>query len=91
MNSSWDPKKDRRNIAHHGLAFADAVKIFEGPTLERVDDRFDYGEVRVYAIGVVNGIEITVIYTDVSRTERRIISAWRAERHEREAYWKTVG
>jgi uncharacterized DUF497 family protein len=91
MNSSWDPKKDRRNIAHHGLAFADAVKIFEGPTLERVDDRFDYGEVRVYAIGVVNGIEITVIYTDVSRTERRIISAWRAERHEREAYWKTLG
>jgi uncharacterized DUF497 family protein len=29
-----------------------------------------------------------VIYTDVSQTERRIISAWRAERHEREAYWR---
>ena len=64
------------------------MKIFEGPTLERVDDRFEYGEVRVYAIGVANGIEITVIFTDVSRTERRIISAWRAERHEREAYWE---
>ena len=44
----------------------------KGPTLERVDDRFEYGEVRVYAIGVVSGIEITVLYTDVSRTERRI-------------------
>ena len=43
------------------------------------------------AIGVVNGIEITVIYTDVSRTERRIISAWRAERYEKETYWKTFG
>jgi uncharacterized DUF497 family protein len=85
------PKKNRRNIAHHGIAFEDAVRIFEGPTLERVDDRFEYGEIRVYAIGVVNGIEITVIYTDVSRTERRIISAWRAERHEREAYWTTFG
>jgi len=91
MSYSWDPKKNRRNVAHHGLAFADAVGIFEGPTLERVDDRFDYGEVRVYAIGVVNGIEITVIYTDVSRTERRIISPWRAERHERETHWKTLG
>ena len=91
MIYAWDPKKNRRNMAHHGVAFEDAVKIFEGPTLERVDDRFEYSEVRVYAIGIVNGIEITVIYTDVSRTERRIISAWRAERHEREAYWKTCG
>jgi uncharacterized DUF497 family protein len=88
MNYTWDPKKNRGNIARHGIAFEDAVKIFEGPTLERVDDRFEYPEVRVYAIGIVSGIEITVIYTDVSRAERRIISAWKAERHEREAYWE---
>ena len=68
--------------------FEDAIRIFEGPTLEKVDDRFDYGETRVYAIGVVSGIEITLIYTDVSESERRIISAWRAERHERKAYWQ---
>jgi uncharacterized DUF497 family protein len=55
-----------------------------------VDDRFDYGEIRVYAIGIVNDLEITLIYTDVSETERRIISAWRAERHEREAYWQSI-
>ena len=41
--------------------------IFEGPTLEKVDDRFDYGEIRVYAIGIVNDLEITLIYTDVRR------------------------
>ena len=88
MSYTWDPKKNRHNLAHHGIAFEDAVKIFEGLTLERVDDRFRYHEGRVYAIGIVNGIEITVIFTDVSRTERRIISAWKAERHEREAYWE---
>ncbi len=82
-----DPKKNRRNVARHVIAFEDAIKIFEGPTVEKVDDRFDYREVRVYAVGVVNGIEITVIYTDVSHSERRIISVWREERHEREAYW----
>jgi len=91
LSYSWDPKKNRRNASLHGIAFEDASRIFEGPTLERVDDRFDYGEVRVYAIGVANGVEITVIYTEVSRTERRIISAWRAERHEREAYWQIFG
>ncbi len=55
--------KNRSNIRRHKLAFEDAQRIFEGPTVERVDDRLDYGEVRVYAIGLVNGLEITVIYT----------------------------
>jgi len=88
VSYTWDPKKNRSNIARQGIAFEDAVRIFEGPTLERVDDRFEYDEVRVYAIDIVDGIEIAVIFTDVSRTERRIISAWKAERHEREAYWE---
>ena len=43
-------------------------------TVERTDDRYDYGEVRIYAIGLVNGIEITVIYTDRDPDERHIIS-----------------
>jgi len=83
-----DREKNRRNIALYGVAFQDVVRIFEGPTLGKIDDRFEYGEVRVYAIGIVSGVEITVIFADVSRTERRIISAWKAERHEREAYWE---
>ena len=86
MNYTWDQRKNRRNIALHGLAFEDAGGIFDGPSLERVDDRFDYGEVRVYANGIAGRLEITVIFTDVSESERRIISAWRAERHERQAY-----
>jgi uncharacterized DUF497 family protein len=88
---TWDAEKNRSNLARHGIAFEDAVKVFGGPTLERLDDRFEYSEVRVYAIGMVNGIEITVIYADVSPADRRIISAWRAERHEREAYWEVFG
>jgi uncharacterized DUF497 family protein len=90
MRYSWDEKKKRSNLRRHGVAFEDAARIFEGPTLDKVDDRFDYGEVRVYAIGVVDGIEITVIYTDRNGDERRIISAWRSEPHERRAYWKAL-
>ena len=74
----------------HGITFEDAVRIFEGPSVERVDDRFDYGEKRVYAAGVVNRLEITVIYTDVDDDERRIISAWRSEPHERRHYWQHI-
>jgi uncharacterized DUF497 family protein len=31
-----------------------------------------------------------VIYADRPGNERRIISAWKAEKHEREAYWKNI-
>jgi hypothetical protein len=72
---TWDPDKNLANIRLHAIAFADAARIFEGPTAERVDDRFEYGEIRVYAVGLVNGIEITVIYTDRDDDERHIISA----------------
>jgi uncharacterized protein len=68
----------------------DAARIFDGPTVERVDDRFDYRETRIYAIGLVNGIEITVIYTDREKEERHLISAWRSEPHERRYYWQTL-
>ena len=90
MRYSWDEEKNRRNLELHGIAFEDAARIFEGPTVERVDNRFDYGEIRIYAIGLVNGLEITVIYTDRNHAERRIISAWRAEQHERRSYWRNI-
>jgi len=87
----WEENKNLCNIKTHRISFEDASRIFEGPTVERIDDRFEYGEVRVYAIGVVNGLEITVIYTDGNDDERRIISAWRAEPHERRTYWRYIG
>ena len=89
MRYTWDDEKNRRNVAQHGIAFKDAVRIFDGPTVERVDDRFEYGEIRVYAIGVVNGLEITVIYADRDNDERRIISM-EAEPHERRTYWQQL-
>lgn len=60
MGRRKEPPQPR--VAWH--AFEDAVRVFEGPTVERVDDRFDYDERRIYVIGLVNGLEITVIYTD---------------------------
>jgi uncharacterized protein len=90
MRYTWSETKNRRNLKLHGISFEDAARIFEGPTLERVDDRYDYGEERIYAIGVVNGLEITLIYTDTQEDVRRIISAWRSEPHERRHYWRSI-
>ena len=38
----------------------------------------------------VNGLEITVIYTDRDGDERHLISAWRSEPHERRHYWQNL-
>jgi uncharacterized DUF497 family protein len=86
----WHAAKDDLNVRRHGIRFADAARIFDGPTLERVDDRFDYGETRIYAIGLVDGIEVTVIYVDRGEDVRRLIAAWRAEPHERRVYWQSL-
>jgi uncharacterized DUF497 family protein len=87
MRYTWDPAKNFANVRRHAITLEDAARVFDGPTVERLDDRFDYGEVRVYAIGLINGIEITVIYTDRDEDERHLIAAWRAEPHERRYFW----
>ena len=94
MRFDWDPAKNRTNIRDHRLAFADAQAVFEGPAWERWDDREDYGEERRVAIGFVDGIEITVVHTDLGTKQsvvRQIISARRATRDEREAYYRGLG
>ena len=90
MEFSWDPAKSEENLRLRGFDFAFASLIFSGPTVERRDQRHDYGEHRVVAIGLALGLELTVVYTDRdlpdNRIERRIISARRSNHRERKAY-----
>jgi uncharacterized DUF497 family protein len=85
MAFEWDAVKNTANLAKHGMDFRDAVRIFEGPVMEQTDRRRHYGEERIAAVGVVEGLELYVVYT-IRSGKRRIISARRANRHEREAY-----
>ncbi len=73
MNFEWDGDKNAANIEKHGIDFSDAVGIFEGPTLERIDDRKAYGETRIAAVGIVENRELFVVYTTRGQT-RRVIS-----------------
>ena len=91
MRLTWDPEKSDRNLADRDFDFAFAAALFAGPTLERIDTRQDYGEVRRIAIGRTDGILLTVVYTDraeAGEVVRRIISARVSSRHERQAYRK---
>jgi uncharacterized DUF497 family protein len=91
---SWDSRKSEANLAERGFDFEFATLIFERPTLERLDGRRDYGEERVLAVGIAQGIHLTVAYTDRhvldQDIERRIISARRSNRRERKAYSEAI-
>ncbi len=94
MRFTWDPLKSTINRRERGFDFAFATLIFEGPTLAQEDRRQDYGEQRMVAIGLADGVELTVVFTDRvdahGHLERRIISARRSNQHERQAYQKAI-
>ena len=94
MRFSWDARKSSRNLRERGFDFEFATQIFEGRTLERADSRRDYGERRVIALGRAQDVTLTVVYTDRAEAgggiNRRIISARKGSRREREAYKKAT-
>lgn len=94
MRFSRDPKKSQANLLARRFDFAFASLIFDGSTLERPDDRRNYGEKRVVAIGLARGVHLTVAYTDRLEADRevmrRIISARRSNSRERKAYNEAI-
>lgn len=87
MEFEWDSRKAQTNLRKHGVPFRFASAVFlDKRRLERVDTSEEYGEDRWITVGLAGDIELTVVYT--MRSERiRIISARKADRYEREAYW----
>ena len=83
MLFEWDESKRQANLAKHHIDFRDAQRIFDGPVLERMDSR--HGEDRMFAIGLMEDIEIVVVYV-MRGQRRRLISARRAHRNERQEY-----
>jgi len=83
MLFEWDESKRQANLAKHHIDFRDAKRIFDGPVFERMDSR--HGEDRIFAIGLMEDIEIVVVYV-MRGQRRRLISARRAHRNERQEY-----
>ena len=68
---------------------ADMTALFDGPTVETVDDRFNYGETRINALGEIEGRVYVVTYT-WRDANRRIISARKANAREQRKYYARV-
>jgi uncharacterized DUF497 family protein len=89
MAFEWDEEKRKGNLVKHGIDFLDVIPMFDGPTLEVVDDRRDYRETRIYALGEIEGRVYAVAYT-WRHANRRIISARKANAREQRKYYASV-
>lgn len=85
MLFDWHEPKSDRTFQERGFDFGYASQIWQGPVFEAVDDRADYGEVRIKAIGNIDGRCFSVVYT-LRDGVHWIISAWPSSRKEREIW-----
>ena len=94
MTFEWDAAKSTRNLALRGFDFAFASLVFDATYVEFDDTRRDYGERRVIALGLADGIPLTVVFTDRVESERgvirRLISARLSNRKERRRYAEAI-
>lgn len=90
MKFEWDPAKNVRNIAKHGLSFELAREVFDDPLHKTQWNGIYENEERWQTIGLLDGCwVVVVIHTDKDDqgTEIiRIISARKATTSERNFY-----
>ncbi len=63
MRYEWDPDKAAANLAKHGVSFDDVLR-FDWSDIDEIDDvRYDYGEIRINAVGFIDGRLHVLLYT----------------------------
>ena len=89
MNYEWDEKKNRFNIKKHGVSFDLAVRVFTDP-LRKEDYDVRHSELeedRTNAIGLAENRLLFVNFSEPDIETIRIISARKANKHERRYYY----
>lgn len=85
MLIEFDPAKDAANQGKHCLSLAMASELDWDQALVWVDDRYEYGELRMIALAPDTGILYYVAFVDRDDA-RRIISLRKANRREVKHY-----
>ena len=90
MKFEWNPAKARANLAKHGVPFELAQRVWDDPLHRILPDRFEEGEQRWHAIGIVGPVALLLVvhsYPGAELENRvRIIGARKATRLERKLY-----
>ena len=90
MVIKWDEAKRQRNLRKHGWDFARAIEVLEGDVLEYEDEREDYGETRLIAIGAIGNVVVVLVYALYAEDVVRVISLRNALKSETEVYYAAL-
>jgi len=85
----WDPRKAAENRRKHGVSFSEAESVFADENALLMDDPFHSdGEDRFLLLGLSSGLRILVVVHCYREEDAviRLISARRANAHERRQY-----
>lgn len=89
VKCTYDTAKDATNLDKHGVSLALAEVLFAGPHVSVVDDRFDYGEIRQIAFGLIRNRLFVCVYAERG-SERRVISLRKANTREVRRYGEKI-
>jgi len=85
VDYEWNPVKARTNLRDHRIDFADAVTVFSDEYALTIED--DYPDEERYAVIGLDALgRLLVVIFTWRGTRIRIISARKAESHERKQY-----
>ena len=87
MSVEFDQAKDASNRAKHGISLDSGDQFDWETAFEREDDRFDSGEIRFVAVGMIEKRLHVMVFTEGSDDDTvRVISLRLAEKHEARFY-----
>jgi uncharacterized DUF497 family protein len=88
MDFEWDHKKSRANLEKHGIAFEDALLVFDEFHMTVSDTRKNYGEKRFCTMGILGDKKRVVIIAHAYRKNKiRIISMRKANKREQKVFY----
>lgn len=90
MKFEWDEFKNKINIKKHRIDFQDVIKVFDGPMIVNIDDRYDYQETRLIGFGWMRQIAVLIVHVEIDDDTIRILSARKANRYERKKFEKEI-
>ena len=86
MIFEWDENKNRVNKVKHGIDFQSSITIFDDPLMQSRVDEDDRWQTIWYSEGHILLLFVAHTYHEADEIVVRIISARRANSHERKHY-----
>ncbi len=86
----WDERKNQRNIAKHGIDFADVKQMFDLPLLVQLDQGKNHAQARWTATGWLRTCLCVVVFSEPGEDRIRVISIRKATKREAREYGQVI-